>query len=75
MDKYVYFIILIIFLNYIIFKAYFINFNNCNIKKKQLKKDFKKAKNNYINEYPKLISNLSESAIILNKKLKQLENN
>lgn len=75
MDKYLYFIILIIFLNYLLFKVYFINFNFCNIEKKKLKKDFKKARDVYIEEYPKLVSNLGSLTVDLNKQLEILENN
>ena len=40
MDKYLYFIILIILINYLLFKIYFINFNFYNLEKKKIKKRF-----------------------------------
>ena len=75
MDKYIYFLILIIFINYLLFKIYFINFNFCKLEKEKLKKDFYHARENFINEYPKLVSDLTEHAVNLNKKLKILEKN
>lgn len=75
MDNYLYFIILIIFINYLLFKIYFVNFNFCNLEKIKLKKDFHHAKENFINEYPKLISDLTQLTVNLNQKLKILEQN
>ena len=74
MNIYFYYIILIVIINYLLFKLYFINFSFYILSKQKLKKEFKHAKNNYIHEYPSLIADLSNHTIKLNEELNILKN-
>ena len=73
MNKYFYYIILVFFINLLLIKLYFLNFNFFIEKKNKLKKDFKKASDEYLYHQPKLILELSKLTNELNDKLKILD--
>lgn len=74
MDNYIYYIILIILFNAIIYRIYFLNFNFYIKEKKNLKKKYKKVRDSYIVDQPKLISELLNLTNELQNQLLILKN-
>jgi hypothetical protein len=66
---YLYIIIFIILINFSLLKIYFLNFNFEKNEAEKLQNNYNNAVNNYIDNSPKLISDLMDSTVELKNKL------